>query len=771
MSVTITTRQAKGIALSIEEMDANLVNLRAAIEAARAGQLPDAEIVTGAGPATGLYLPVFVNGSKHKLPLYHDDNSAPPFTLSGVSPTTISTAGGDVLHVSGTGIAAPTCTVGGVSVTPANVTADGFDVTAPALAAGTYDVSVTVGGVTKTLPSAVQAIESGAGVTTYFADDFSSGDMLKTKQGADDVWKWGRNPQGTQWADIVTGFSRRGNVGNCVRLRWNTSGQGDELSGAGQPSVPAGCPIRFPLRVRVNWWDSTNSNRHFPQEGVQVTWSVVAGGGTLDATTSVTDSTGTAAMMYTAGPVAGTNTIRASLASGEYKDISFTSVAAVTPGTTPTTLSIVGGDVKINGVEQDKPKGCFYEEALRVKVTNAGGQGVAGVAVTWAVTSGDATIAFSSSTTDAQGIAYCLPKFGPTPGAVTITATAAGLTGSPATFTATALDNAGTITTVHTPNEVIEAKGSHEGEAQLAIGFGDWTERLMTEYWIYLPAGGEVIGGKTLNAFTERGRWRSSTFDYLGSANNKYHFAYEYYSDAVSRIIQSWTYFGGTTPPDAAIVPGWRPLGSTTYHKWNTCPQLPMFGMRRGYWHRLAVLNIIETEVNGVGQGDGYAEVRVDGVPVCVVNDYNNERRPADWVGPISGMTFINKFKYAYYMGYANSGFARETHAFISDYRAASDFIEDVPATHTITSVSPATAASAGGDTITVTGTGFTAESVVWFVPQALATDVISKPAIPSAQTATSLTVTAPAMPAGVYDVYVAQAGASVKRVAALTVS
>ncbi len=73
-----------------------------------------------------------------------------------------------------------------------------------------------------------------------------------------------------------------------------------------------------------------------------------------------------------------------------------------------------------------------------VHVTDADGLNVLGAAVTFAVTGGGGSITGANATTNASGIATVGSWTLGTAGANTLTASAAGLTGSPVTFTATA---------------------------------------------------------------------------------------------------------------------------------------------------------------------------------------------------------------------------------------------------------------------------------------------------------------------------------------------
>ena len=69
-------------------------------------------------------------------------------------------------------------------------------------------------------------------------------------------------------------------------------------------------------------------------------------------------------------------------------------------------------------------------------VTNANGVPVVGVAVDFTVVAGGGTLSVTQGTTDSQGVAFTMLTMGPSPGTNTVTATAAGLNGSPVIFDA-----------------------------------------------------------------------------------------------------------------------------------------------------------------------------------------------------------------------------------------------------------------------------------------------------------------------------------------------
>ena len=83
---------------------------------------------------------------------------------------------------------------------------------------------------------------------------------------------------------------------------------------------------------------------------------------------------------------------------------------------TPTTLSLVSGDSQTGTV------GTALANPFVVRVTDANGDPVAGVTVTFAVTAGAGTLTAIQVDTDAQGLASSTLILGPNPGANTVTA-------------------------------------------------------------------------------------------------------------------------------------------------------------------------------------------------------------------------------------------------------------------------------------------------------------------------------------------------------------
>jgi hypothetical protein len=90
----------------------------------------------------------------------------------------------------------------------------------------------------------------------------------------------------------------------------------------------------------------------------------------------------------------------------------------------------------MSGDNQTGAAGQLLPYPFVAVVTNASGIPVAGVTVNFAVTAGGGTLSGTQSTTDSQGVAFTRLTLGPTTVTNTVTATAAGLSGSPLTFTA-----------------------------------------------------------------------------------------------------------------------------------------------------------------------------------------------------------------------------------------------------------------------------------------------------------------------------------------------
>src|SRR5690606_12161997 len=92
--------------------------------------------------------------------------------------------------------------------------------------------------------------------------------------------------------------------------------------------------------------------------------------------------------------------------------------------------------VKVEGDNQGGLVGTAAGAPIVVRVNDQFGNPVSGAAVAFAVTSGSASVGTPNGDSGADGRAETAFTFGATPGSIVITATAAGLAGSPQTFSA-----------------------------------------------------------------------------------------------------------------------------------------------------------------------------------------------------------------------------------------------------------------------------------------------------------------------------------------------
>ncbi|HEX8429757.1 MAG TPA: Ig-like domain-containing protein [Longimicrobium sp.] len=220
-------------------------------------------------------------------------------------------------------------------------------------------------------------------------------------------------------------FTATGIAGQAATIRVIS---GDAQTGTAGTALPA------PFTVRVS--DQFDN----PVSGAVVTFAVTSGGGTVAPLTANTNAQGLATATLTLGRTSGANT-----------------VTATTPGAAPVTFTAtarVGAAAaiaKTAGDNQTAQVNSAVTTAPVVTVTDAAGNGVPGVVVTFTVASGGGRVANTTATTGTTGTASSGTwTLGPTVGANTLTASAAGVTGT-VTFTATATPPSVDPCTVNTP--------------------------------------------------------------------------------------------------------------------------------------------------------------------------------------------------------------------------------------------------------------------------------------------------------------------------------
>lgn len=267
----------------------------------------------------------------------------------------------------------------------------------------------------------VFAVTAGGGAVT-------GGDQVTNADGVATVGSWtlgqtlGVNTMSATAAGLsgspVT-FTATGLPGNASTLA--------VAAGAGQSAI-AGSAVPIPPMVRVT---DVNGN---PVANVTITFAVSSGGGSVTGASRVTASDGTASVgSWVLGSLVGINRLTAS-APGLIGS-PLTIIATGIPGPAAA-ISVAAGN------NQQVLPGAAVGMNPTVRVSDANGNAVGGVEVTFAVVSGGGSISGAVQTTSADGLASVGSwVLGNVPGVNTLTADAPGLAGSPVLFSATALSS------------------------------------------------------------------------------------------------------------------------------------------------------------------------------------------------------------------------------------------------------------------------------------------------------------------------------------------
>lgn len=237
-----------------------------------------------------------------------------------------------------------------------------------------------------------------------------------------------------------------------------------------------------------------------PVAGVNVVFSVSAGGGSVATGVVTTPAAGTASTTWTLGRVAGAT--QAVTASAQGKTASFGATATRGPADSL---------VKVSGDNQFAPASTAATDSLVVRVADRFGNPVPGHAVTFAVTQGGGSVSPTNPTTGTNGRAPTRFTLGPTGGAQNrAQATASGVTtGSPATFTATALS--GTVAVFEGNNQTgLVGFGVNVAPAIRVVDQSNQPLLGLVVTFAVTSGGGSVTGGTTTtgaNGVARVGEW------------------------------------------------------------------------------------------------------------------------------------------------------------------------------------------------------------------------------------------------------------------------
>ncbi len=227
---------------------------------------------------------------------------------------------------------------------------------------------------------------------------------------------------------------------------------GDEQLG------PAGNTLPQQVVVRVL------DTRERPVANQDVTFTIGSGGGTVEPATVKSDAMGQAAASWTLGPNAGGHLLRAQTPSGGSGTLEETFRATAVAGSGSVLIG-AGGD------DQTGPVSSALADSLVVQATDVLGNPVAGVEVTWSV-SGGGSISPTTVVTGADGLAGAERVLGPTAGPQSAQATVDGFTGSPVTFTHTAVP-ANPTALVKVSGDAQTAPGGFEVAEDLVVRLED----------------------------------------------------------------------------------------------------------------------------------------------------------------------------------------------------------------------------------------------------------------------------------------------------------
>src|SRR5207302_1098313 len=129
-----------------------------------------------------------------------------------------------------------------------------------------------------------------------------------------------------------------------------------------------------------------------PVSGMQVDWTIVAGGGLLSAASTTTGAEGRTQTRHNPTPVASTAAILAALHSAPSVTVTFTETA----------LAAAASALAIVSVNNQTALALFpYTTLFRSKATDAAGQPVSGTQVDWTIVAGGGLLSAASTTTGA----------------------------------------------------------------------------------------------------------------------------------------------------------------------------------------------------------------------------------------------------------------------------------------------------------------------------------------------------------------------------------
>jgi len=371
---------------------------------------PAVRIVTTAGaPVAGVTVTFVASNGGAVTNAVQTTNSDGVATIGGWTLSTV--AGPNVLTVTAGPLSTTFSAFGaaGVAANIVKVAGDGQSAPVNTTVATSPSVRVTDANGNPVANVSMTFTVTGGGGSVTGATQTTNGSGVAT------VGAWtlgassGTNTLSASTSSLLATFSATATPASAGSM---SKSAGDLLTAA------AGTAVTPAPSVRVV--DSTGA----PSVGATVTFAVASGEGSVTGASQTTNASGIATVgSWTLGRATGANSL---VATSRSLSVTFTATAIAGP---PATMTKLAGD------GQTATVGTSVANAPSVTVTDANGNAVSGVAVTFAIASGGGSIAGSTQTTDANGIATAGSwMLGATAGANTLTATAGSLS---ATFSAT----------------------------------------------------------------------------------------------------------------------------------------------------------------------------------------------------------------------------------------------------------------------------------------------------------------------------------------------
>lgn len=233
-------------------------------------------------------------------------------------------------------------------------------------------------------------------------------------------------------------------------------------------------------------------------QGVEVAFVAPAGAAMAPGDTVATGANGQAAVIYTLGTTAGSQTVEARATPVVSSPSLTTTFTASAVPETAAVLESAGGDGQTGQVS------AALADSLAVRAVDRFGNGVSGVEVSWEAAGG--SVSAASVVTGADGRSTVERVLGNSPGSYLTTATVAGLDGSPVAFTSVASAPSLALVTQPSPAASAGVQFGQQPVLQLQDAAGAPLARADVTVTVQIATGTGSLGGTTTAKSDAQGR-------------------------------------------------------------------------------------------------------------------------------------------------------------------------------------------------------------------------------------------------------------------------